>query len=73
MKKPLVWNVRLFGTNEQLFRWVANTEPTLVYREDGKVLAQWKNDYGLVTVLVSAHHSISIATVEPEDQGSVKK
>lgn len=72
MSMELEWRVRLFGAKGELRSWIAKNEPSLIWREDGKVLAQWKNNWGLVTVLVSGHHSLSFAPVEKEPEPVAK-
>lgn len=55
----MTWNIRLFGERRQLYCWAAKNEPNVVWREDGRAIVQWKNEAGLVTVIVSPSHSIS--------------
>jgi hypothetical protein len=52
------WNVRLFA-NKEARHWIAESEPHVVWREDGRAVVQWKNHEGPVTLIVSAHHSVS--------------
>lgn len=62
------WNVRLFVGAEEARCWIAETEPHLVWREDGRAILQWKRDGGPVTLVVSTHHSVSFGPRKPDPE-----